>query len=91
MQNEIFFFTFSYLYSHLLVTLYVLTILLRDPEGSGNLKNIFLNWSTEESLFDNPKKRNPFKELSISQDIPLALLHVRGGHICPPGEIPEKL
>ena len=50
MQNEIFF-SFSYLYSHLLVTLYILTILLRDPEGSGNIKVIFLNWSTEESLF----------------------------------------
>ena len=52
MQNEIFvFFSFCYLYSHLLVTLYSLTILLRDPEGSRIIKVIFLNWSTEESLF----------------------------------------
>ena len=50
MQNEIFF-SFSYLYSHLLVTLHILTILLRDPEGSGNIKDIILNWSTEKSLF----------------------------------------
>ena len=51
MQNEIFFFPFSYLYSHLLVTLYILTMLLRDPEGSGNIKDIFLKWSTEDYLF----------------------------------------
>ena len=46
-----FFSSFSYLYSHLRVTLYILTILLRDPEGSGNIEDIFLKWSTEESLF----------------------------------------
>ena len=46
-----YFFSLCYLYSHLLVTLYSLTILLRDPEGSEKIKVIFLDWSTEESLF----------------------------------------